>query len=208
VRLLAEIKFDHELRETHESVVTQFDHARNETQAHGVTKFDQSGNETQKNFVKEKIMNTATKKANNDPSIYILPFREYALANDLEFNVDNIAAWDAEHNHGQMRAAFIAKYGEKVIFEMAIRELFRQYLYRGHTIYIVPNEKNPEGLKKGTKVFSGIQQGRYVPQMTATQLDNLVAIQTQKVKDAKVRLLAYGLPLARVRTIFTQILDE
>ena len=150
-------------------------------------------------------MNTATKPKAIDPGIYIKPFLAYATKNDIPFETNNLVLWDANHNDGQMRQAILAKYGEKALVEIAIRELFKRYLYNGMAMRIVPSAKNPEGLKNGVPYVAGIRKGIHIPTMSVDEQEIALA-------DAKARFLAagrqlkvLGLPLAKLHALLEEI---
>lgn len=142
---------------------------------------------------------------NTDPSVYVKQFMAYAATNEIDTTTEAIQQWDAEQNSGRMRAAIVAKYGEKALIEIAIKDLFRRYLYNGGLMTVPPSPDNPPGLSKGVEKFSGIQGGKYIPEMNVAELDVLIAVQTQKFKDAGTRLKLYGLPLKKLHAIIEEL---
>ena len=150
-------------------------------------------------------MNTATKSKAIDPGIYLKPFLAYAKKNDVPFETERLMAWDETYNDSQMRQAILAKYGEKALVEIAIRELFKRYLYNGMAMRIVPSAKNPEGLKNGVPYVAGIRKGIHIPTMSVDEQEIALA-------DAKARFLAagrqlkvLGLPLAKLHALLEEI---
>jgi hypothetical protein len=143
--------------------------------------------------------------ATTNPNIYVKQFLAYAASKKIDTTTDAIQQWDAEHNDGRMRAAILAKHGEQALIEIAIKALFRQYLYDGTLLRVSPSSANPNGLKQGVKTFSGIQGGRYLPHMTLSEKDGLVATQTERFKEAGRRLKLYGLPLKKLHDIIEEI---
>jgi hypothetical protein len=150
-------------------------------------------------------MSTATGTAVIDPKVYVPKFMEYARKNDIAITTEALQQWDAEVNKGLMEAAILAKYGQVQLVKIAIRQLFQQYLYNANIVRIAPSSSNPEGLKQGVDPFSGIQRGIHVPSMTTSGQETLIAVQTEKFKEAGRRLKAYGLPLKKLHSLIEEL---
>jgi len=147
----------------------------------------------------------ATKQKTTDPSIYLKPFLAYAKKNDVLVETENLMAWDTTHNDGQMRQAIFAKYGEKALVEIAIKELFKRYLYNGLAMRIVPSSTNPEGLKNGVPYVTGVRKGIHIPTMTVDQQEIALADAKARFVAAGRQLKVLGLPLAKLVALLEEI---
>jgi len=147
----------------------------------------------------------ATKQKEIDPNIYLKPFLAYAKKNDVLVETENLMAWDTTHNDSQMRQAIFAKYGEKALVEIAIKELFKRYLYNGLAMRIVPSSKNPEGLKNGVPYVTGVRKGIHIPTMTVDQQEIALADAKARFVAAGRQLKVLGLPLAKLVALLEEI---
>ena len=147
----------------------------------------------------------ATKQKEIDPNIYLKPFLAYAKKNDVLVETENLMAWDTTHNDGQMRQAIFAKYGEKALVEIAIKELFKRYLYNGLAMRIVPSSTNPEGLKNGVPYVTGVRKGIHIPTMTVDQQEIALADAKARFVAAGRQLKVLGLPLAKLVALLEEI---
>lgn len=145
-------------------------------------------------------MNSATKTA-VDPIIFVVNFTDYAKATGTECTTDNIQAWDTKYNHSKMRTAIIARYGEGVLIEVAIKEMFKRYLYRGTMLHIVASKKNPEPFKIENFATSGIYKGTILLDCNEEQLSYLVSAQKETIRNAVRKLKLLGLSLPQIQEL-------